>query len=275
MGISRDTLFEMVLDGRIGLAEFLSFEASGGIHAKVRGQGLLHLAIDQNNLRLTRQLLEAGIDPNAQDNDGATPLRHALRRQRLRHMALLLDTPNLQPELDTVASHAFPHPAQPVALDLGRRGTPEMARMWQGKAGEETWAARGAIDEETLSHWWPCSWRKPEQAASALDCAILSANLPMINWLLDHTDLLPTQEALEVKLRDHMPHDMPGFRGHPGLVLARAINTPEAMAFWEGLRGDPTQTEVDVALALRHFLEQKRLARRLPEARTGKRNGRI
>lgn len=277
MGTTRQAIFEMALDGRIDLSGFLEFGETEDINARFQGATLLHHAVDRNVPALVKALLaHPDTDVNARDPDGATALRHVLRRQRHRLFPLFLKHPGLDPDADVKPDPLYPYQAQPVALDLGRRGTVEMAEAWQSHQGAGAWSARGEVDEHSERQWWPSGrGRGAPPPASALDCALLAPNVPMIAWLLEHSDLLPEIQTLTVKLHDVYCFDNNGHFKHPGRFLAKALGTPESDAVWHSLSTDSTQTELDVAMGLRHYLERERMGKRLPDVGPQLRRGRL
>lgn len=271
MSQDKALVFQALLEQTIDVDEFVQFEAIEGINSLLKGKGVLHLSIEKNNLSLFKKLIRyPDIDVNLRDEYGATPLRYILRRNRHKMFSELLEISELDLKLDTIATEEYCHTEQPVALDLGRRGNRKMLEIWDQWKGSDAWDVFGQLDEQTIRRWSLNS--RNEDTFSALDTALLEPNPEALKWLTKKTSLKPNQTALQRPLRGLFFYENAGHLPHPGQLLTDAMGEPEDKIFWKALSKDTTQNGIDVALALLHYLERKRLESTLPDAQGATKN---
>ena len=270
MSLNRGTIFQSFLNKTLDLKEVLSFDAISNINDFHHGKTLLHYAIELNQFDLVQLLLKhPDIDVNIKDTDGGTPLRYALRRSRYKIFEFLLQQKNLDLNADvlnnTDSKLKHVHYEQPIALDLGRRGTLKMIEIWVKNQGEEAWNQRGSLDKATEQRW--SFWKNSKQSSfSAIDCALLEPNLPILAYLLKNTNLSPLPICLEYPIHNDSIWDKPNFLSHPGHILMKAMGDKESLAFWDALSKDKSHDNTSRAQAILNWIEKKRLHQHLPHS---------
>ncbi len=130
------------------------------------GQSLLHLAILSNNIKIVLYLLNKGVDIDAEDNEGLTPLIIALSHPRFMNVAILLL--NRHATLEHVSKSG--HSALSVAI---RNNNPEGALMLI-KRGANINIADNAHTPLTLTHVALLQYHEQAQQYRELETLLLA-----------------------------------------------------------------------------------------------------
>jgi len=130
------------------------------------GQSLLHLAVLSNNIKIVLYLLNKGIDIDAEDNDGLTPLIIALSHKRYINIAILLL--DRHATLEHVSSSG--HSALSVAI---RNNNPEGAQLLI-KRGANINIADNAHTPLTLTHIALLQYHEQAEQYRQLETLLLS-----------------------------------------------------------------------------------------------------
>ncbi|MDH5381919.1 MAG: ankyrin repeat domain-containing protein, partial [Cyclobacteriaceae bacterium] len=82
-----------ILRGRDGMSMLLLEKGAPLSYISRKGETLLHLACENEKTDVARVLINKGLDVNAQDNDGETPMHASVRggKDNLDIVKLLLD----------------------------------------------------------------------------------------------------------------------------------------------------------------------------------------
>ena len=130
------------------------------------GQSLLHLATLSNNIKIVLYLLNKGLDIDAEDNEGLTPLIIALSHARYMNIAILLL--NRHATLEHVSTSG--HSALSVAI---RNNNPEGAMMLI-KRGANINIADNAHTPLTLTHIALLQYHEQAQQYRELETLLLA-----------------------------------------------------------------------------------------------------